>query len=283
MEPRFASGPLHDVWASRDAHSPAPDLFVRAHPRPVLNATPYKSTFHSYLIVTKDASEVKPSAGPMLFPVTRVKQPLDIEAGDRPFLFAGQFQALNLMQLGDRVSEGKIGPEHEPFTTIARDVVTDVAYRGESGISVNAGHFPYAMAAEKIRSNRHPVEPNNPFLAFEKMASELIITNLEIFAKTREAMMEATFLGIYGLPLLQATVGLYAAHAGGRLPHSFHPVKTSAELDAEMERGGFLEAAFRALLYVLRSKGADDLQCRHRRWGAGCGSLRDDGHTVIKS
>lgn len=121
---------------------------------------------------------------------------------------------------------------------------------------------PVATAAETIRSNRHPVEPNNPFLVLEKMASGWIITNLEIFAKTREAIMEATFLSIYGSPLLQAAVGGRAEHADAECLRRAFPsvIKTREELEADMARGGFLEAAFRALLYVLRGKGADERQ-----------------------
>jgi hypothetical protein len=121
---------------------------------------------------------------------------------------------------------------------------------------------PVALAAEKIKSDRHPVEQNNLFLALEEMASAWIITNLEIFAKTREAITEATFLNVYGSPLLQAAVGLKAEHVDAErfLRHNFPSVKTRAELEADMARGGFLEGAFRSLLYVLRGKGADERQ-----------------------
>jgi len=119
---------------------------------------------------------------------------------------------------------------------------------------------PVALAAEKVRKNRHPVETSNPLLAFEKIASSWIVTNLEIFAKTREALTEAMFLNVYGSPLLQAAVGLMAEHADDeRVSGDFH-AKARAELEADMVRGGFLEAAFRALLYVLRGKGADERQ-----------------------
>ena len=62
--------------------------------------------------------------------------------------------------------------------------------------------------AEKVRADRHPVDDDNPLVAFEKMTSSWIISNLEIFAKMREATTEAMFLGAYGSPLLQAAVGL---------------------------------------------------------------------------
>lgn len=121
---------------------------------------------------------------------------------------------------------------------------------------------PVALAAEKVRSNRHPVETSNPFLAFEKLASSWIVTSLEIFAKTRETMTEAIFLNTYGSPLLQALAGLRAEHsdAGRKIEYDLDRAGTGAKLEADMVRGGFLEAAFRALLYVVRGKGADERQ-----------------------
>ena len=94
------------------------------------------------------------------------------------------------------------------------------------------------------------------------MASSWIVTNLEIFAKTREAMTEAMFLDMYGSPLLQAAVGLKAEHSdtGRAIEHDLARAETRSKLEADMRRGGFLEAGLRALLYVLRGGGADERQ-----------------------
>ena len=121
---------------------------------------------------------------------------------------------------------------------------------------------PVPSAAEKIRADRHPMEANNPFLALEKMASSWIVTNLEIFAKTREAMTEAMFLDTYGSPLVQAAVGLKAEHsdAGRAIEHDLARAETRSKLEADMRRGGFLDAGLRTLLYVLRGGGADERQ-----------------------
>ena len=123
----------------------------------------------------------------------------------------------------------------------------------------NALMRPVAQAAEKIRADRHPVEPNNPFLTFEKIASSWIVTNLEIFAKWREAMTEATFLTVYGMPWLQASVGLKAA-ATETLPATLPPPQAPPQLEAGMSRGGPIEAGLRALLYIQAGEGADERQ-----------------------
>ncbi len=120
---------------------------------------------------------------------------------------------------------------------------------------------PVGSAAEKIRGDRHPVAADNPFLTLEKMTSSWIVTNLEIFAKMREAAVEATFLDVYGSPVLQAAVGVKAERKETkRVSQDANAETRRAELVADMTRGGFLEASLRALLYVLRGGGADERQ-----------------------
>jgi Protein of unknown function (DUF3141) len=62
-----------------------------------------------------------------------------------------------------------------------------------------------AMAAE-ARARRRPVAADNPFLAWEKAASDWITTCLQSWGEVRDAMIEAAFLNAYGSPLLQAIV-----------------------------------------------------------------------------
>ncbi len=121
---------------------------------------------------------------------------------------------------------------------------------------------PIAQLAAKVRSDRHPVGDDNPLVAFEKMTSSWIVTNLESFAKMREMMTEAMFLGAYGSPLLQAAVGLKPDHSDADRPteHDLARTEMRADLEEGMERGGFLEAGLRALLYVMRGGGADERQ-----------------------
>lgn len=132
-----------------------------------------------------------------------------------------------------------------------------IAFRAYSG--QNPCMAPVASAAESIRANRHPVEPDNPFLAMERMVSDWVVAMLEIGATMREALMEATFLNVYGSPMLQAAVGLKAQHSdAASRDYSLRSIETQVDLEAALVRGGFLEAALRSLLYVLRGKGADE-------------------------
>lgn len=130
-----------------------------------------------------------------------------------------------------------------------------VAFRAFS--DRNPAMRPVALAAERIKANRHPVEPNNPFLTFEKMASSWIVANLDIYAKWREAATENIFLSIYGMPWLQSAVGLAPAAAEAEAI-AIEPPKASALIDAAMSRGGPIEAGLRALLYIQAGEGADE-------------------------
>src|SRR5262249_24111268 len=136
----------------------------------------------------------------------------------------------------------------EPSAEILREMhPTGVAFRAFSDqIPLMA---PVASTAERIRASRHPVEANNPFLVFEKIVSSWIVTNLEIFAKTREALMEAMFLNVYGSPLLQAAVGLKAEHSdtGHRIEGDLARDETRARLEADMSRGGFVDGGGRGV------------------------------------
>ena len=46
---------------------------------------------------------------------------------------------------------------------------------------------PVADWAETVRDNRRPVSPDNPFLAFERMVSDMIASGLEMWGKARDA------------------------------------------------------------------------------------------------
>jgi hypothetical protein len=130
-----------------------------------------------------------------------------------------------------------------------------VAFRAFS--DRNPAMRPIAAAAEKIKADRHPVSPDNPYLTFEKMASSWIVANLDIFAKWREAATENIFLSVYGMPWLQTAVGL--APAGSEAEAiAIEAPKASTLMDAAMSRGGPIEAGLRALLYIQAGEGADE-------------------------
>jgi hypothetical protein len=115
---------------------------------------------------------------------------------------------------------------------------------------------PVKALAEQVRADRKPVAPDNPLLTLEHVASTWITTWWESYRLARDAMTEATFLGAYGSPLLQAMVGLGTQHAPTErrierdLLREADEAKLRVELEQRFEVGGLPQAVLRALVYV---------------------------------
>ena len=123
---------------------------------------------------------------------------------------------------------------------------------------------PIKAVAAEARLSREPVSPDNPFLSFERAASNWITTCLESLGEARDAMTEAMFLNTYGSPLIQAAVGLMAEPNAVPRPIERDLERESAAaelanaLEHRFEAGGADEGALRALIYIRRPDGAAD-------------------------
>jgi hypothetical protein len=123
---------------------------------------------------------------------------------------------------------------------------------------------PVADLAEKVRENRRPMSPDNPFLACERMVSDMIASGLEMWGKARDAATEAIFFNTYGSPMLQAMVGLRADqtsvshHIGRDVAREIAAKQAAADLAQHIDQGGLIEAAVRTLIYVRLPEGKVD-------------------------
>jgi len=123
---------------------------------------------------------------------------------------------------------------------------------------------PVADWAEAVRGNRRPVSRDNSFLAFERMASDMIAGGLEMWGKARDAATEALFFNTYGSPLVQAAVGLRADETsasrriGRDVAREAAAKQAAIDLERRIDQGGLLEAAVRALIYVRLPEGKVD-------------------------
>jgi hypothetical protein len=123
---------------------------------------------------------------------------------------------------------------------------------------------PIADWAETVRENRRPVSPNNPFLAFEHMASDMITSGFEMWGKARDAATEAFFFNTYGSPIVQAMFGLRADNTtvsrrvGRDVAREAAAQQSAAHLEQQVDQGGLVEAAVRALIYVRLPEGKVD-------------------------
>jgi hypothetical protein len=118
-------------------------------------------------------------------------------------------------------------------------------------------------AADKAREERKPVAPDNPFVAFQESVSKQIVSSLDRWRDSQEALSEAMFLAVYGSPALQAAVGVDPQSAPSRrreMNADYHARLQAriAELKSKIGAGGLREAGIRALLYVGSARGMVD-------------------------
>lgn len=109
--------------------------------------------------------------------------------------------------------------------------------------------------ADAARESRRPAGRGNPFLQAEHMAADLIEGSLTAFGKAVDVWKEATFLAIYGHPVVQALAGVDAdttvdGPAERDLPREALVAIKEKELRERLRTGGPLEAALRSLVWV---------------------------------
>ncbi len=113
------------------------------------------------------------------------------------------------------------------------------------------------VLAERIRTERHPVDEENFFRGLESIASDQITGSFNAWRDLRDGATERLFLDVYGQPLLQSLVGLGGdAHVHRRRPgsepeHRRFIERRQAELSEQVAEGGSHEAVIRALIFVL--------------------------------
>jgi pimeloyl-ACP methyl ester carboxylesterase len=121
-----------------------------------------------------------------------------------------------------------------------------------------------ASLADQVRRDRRPVASDNPFVAMQENASRQIVAALDAWRDMYEAMAEQTFLAVYGLPALQAAVGIDPAATHPLRKVAKNPLhhellqKRIAELKSRIAVGGLREAVIRGLLYVGMARAAVD-------------------------
>jgi hypothetical protein len=115
---------------------------------------------------------------------------------------------------------------------------------------------PVAAWAEQVRKDRRPAAADNPFLALQENASRQIVAALDAWRDMTETLAERTFLAVYGLPTLQAAVGVDPAATRPLRKAAKSPLHREllqariAELKSRVSVGGVREAVIRGMLYV---------------------------------
>ncbi len=123
---------------------------------------------------------------------------------------------------------------------------------------------PIARLAEQVRANRKSVDKDNPVLAAQENMSKRIEGALDSWREASETWSERMFLAMYGLPTLQAAVGIDPAGTQRLRKASKNPLhrellqKRIAELKALVAAGGLRAAIVRSLIYVGMNRAAVD-------------------------
>jgi len=120
-----------------------------------------------------------------------------------------------------------------------------------------------AREAETVRENRKPAAKDNPFLKAQEMISESVVSVLDKWRDTQEALSESLFLAIYGSPALQAAVGIDPNANPSPRPEMTEEHRKLlearvAELKSRIGTGGLRECGIRALLYAGMTRGMVD-------------------------
>ena len=98
----------------------------------------------------------------------------------------------------------------------------------------------------------------------QEQVSRWVVGSLDSFGRARDSLVEASFLGAFGSPLLQAMMGLRASdapprrHPGTEPEHREFVAREMARLRERIADGGAREAAIRAMLYVRAPERATD-------------------------
>ena len=128
----------------------------------------------------------------------------------------------------------------------------------------NPAMAPVKQVAAKVRADRRPVAADNPFLALQETMSKQIVQGLDAWRDMSETLAERTFLWLYGLPGLQAAVGIDSARsgparkAGKTALHRQILSRRIEEIRSRIATGGLRECVIRGLLYVGKARGGAD-------------------------
>ncbi|WP_454763007.1 DUF3141 domain-containing protein [Cupriavidus campinensis] len=156
-----------------------------------------------------------------------------------------------------------------PFVRAASTEITAEAIREtqparmERTLASDANPFMMwaGALAPKVRENRQPVSPDNPFLAMQEAMSEQIVSALNQYRDVRDAMQEQLFEAIYATPWLPAILGMETSVRRAESPAIAALRKEVAELRkrealAKIGEGTAVDAFLRVLAYVTQGKSA---------------------------
>jgi hypothetical protein len=128
----------------------------------------------------------------------------------------------------------------------------------------NPAMKPLAALADKVRSDRRPVEKDNPLVALQENVSRQIVSGLDAWREAAEAFSERAFFAIYSSPTLQAAAGVNPSasvplrRAAKSVLHQELVARKIADFRSRIPQGGIREAVIRGLLFAGMGRAAVD-------------------------
>jgi Protein of unknown function (DUF3141) len=121
-----------------------------------------------------------------------------------------------------------------------------------------------ARLADLVREDRRAATAGNPFVAMQENVSHQIVCALDAWRDANEQLAERMFLAVYGMPTLQAAVGIDPSStrpqrkAAKSLLHQELVQRRLADIKSRIPIGGLREAMIRGLLYAGMTRAAVD-------------------------
>ena len=110
-------------------------------------------------------------------------------------------------------------------------------------------------AAESIVRERKPASKDNPFIMAEKVASELIETQLNLYRNMRDSMTETSFFSIYSSPIIKAFISPKDSGAPKRTTVDVRQMPEVHHALESVDKGGLAEGVVRILHLLNDARG----------------------------
>jgi len=110
-------------------------------------------------------------------------------------------------------------------------------------------------AAESLVRERKPASKDNPFIMAEKVASELIETQLNLYRNMRDSMTETSFFSIYSSPMIKAFISPKDSGVPKRTTVDVRQMPEVHHALENVDKGGLAEGVVRILHLLNDARG----------------------------
>jgi predicted flap endonuclease-1-like 5' DNA nuclease/pimeloyl-ACP methyl ester carboxylesterase len=119
----------------------------------------------------------------------------------------------------------------------------------------NPAMRPVAALAERVKAERQPVEPTNPFVQLERIVSDNIEQSLNLYRDMRDAMYELTFNAIYGSPFMRMIGERSLVETRVSATETLRTLPEVQKALRKLEEGGLVEGVARMLALLAQARG----------------------------